>query len=85
MKQHPPKTSHASWTAQVKRLGLGNLASLLLQAGRPLAPMLAQLLYIADPFVAINENKNSLENLGAQLEDSQVFTNLIHELSEELK
>ena len=54
MEQALAEASHPSWPAQLNRFGLGNLAALLLEAGRPLAPMLAQLLYIADPLLALN-------------------------------
>ena len=85
MKQSLGRASRPSWPAQLNRLGLGNLALMLLRAGQPVAPMLAQFLYIADPFISITKKQHSLANLGTQLEDGQLFSAMIRNLNEELK
>ncbi len=74
-----------NWSDQLKRLGIANLAGSLLHASRPLAPILAQLLYIADPLFPASKESNSLSNLGAKLEDREQVDTLIQELQSEAK
>lgn len=75
----------SNWSDQLKRIGIANLAASLLQASRPLAPILAQLLYIADPLFPATKGSNSLSNLGASLEDSEQVNTLIQKLQSEAK
>ncbi len=83
--QFPKQANPPNWPAQLKRLGIANLAATVLEAGRPLAPILAQLLYIADPIFSSRDGRKPLSALGARLEDNEEISAMIRDLHSEAK
>lgn len=85
---HPSKESREEaglphWASHLKSLGLGSLAALFVQASRPLAPVLAQLLYIAAPLLPAGKEANSIEGIGSLMEDDQALKKLAGQLQGE--
>ena len=56
------------WAAYLHNLGLSGLAESFAHAGRPLAPLLAQLLYIAEPFFPVSPGGKRVRELAGRLE-----------------
>jgi hypothetical protein len=83
--QFPIQADRPNWPTQLKRLGIANLAAALLEAGRPLAPILAQLLYIADPIFPSGDGRKTLSALGARLEENEEISAMIQDLHSEAK
>jgi len=56
------------WSSLLKDFGFADLASSLSEAGKPIAPVFAQLLYLADPFVDDPSVKARIDDLATSLE-----------------
>jgi hypothetical protein len=61
----------APWISFLKRSGLGGIVASLGEAASPLAPIVAQILHVAQPLVASDNAKQSLQDLVTKLEDPQ--------------
>ena len=67
----------------MRRAGLNHLAASMLDGFGPAAIVLAQLAYLADPF--IGNQRGSLMDLGSALEDPRTRAALITELDKDSK
>lgn len=67
-----PKSSPgwASWSIRLNQLGLGGLAASFAEAGKPLAPALAQLLHIANPLLDSSRSQEQMRALAETLENT---------------
>lgn len=78
-----PTGSKPSWFVDwMRRARLNHLAASMLDGFGPAAIVLAQLAYLADPFVG--SQRGSLTDLGSALEDSSARAALISELDEDI-
>jgi hypothetical protein len=70
-----PREDWVRWAATLRRYQADGLVSWLLEAGRPLAILTAQLLYWSRPF--IGETAQSLGELLESDEDARAFAALL--------
>lgn len=71
------------WSNNLKNRGLGHVAALLLEAFNPLNIIVAQLLYIGQPFMRGILPQGNLFRLAGMLEDSQKTSQFVELLREE--
>ncbi len=57
------------WSAQLRTMGLDNLVDVLLEAGAPLGPLGAQVLWIAQPALRLFAPNEEIDGLARLLED----------------
>ncbi len=72
---HSPREDWIRWAETLRRYQADGLASWLLEAGRPLAILTAQLLYVGRPFLG-----DAAQSLGEMLEsdeDARAFAALL--------
>lgn len=70
------------WSDGLQRWGILELAAGLLEASAPLHLILAQLVYIGQPFLPMGGVQSNLKALGAMLEDgteTQAFVSYLRE------
>lgn len=78
-----PTGSKPSWFVEwMRRAGLNHLAASMLDGFGPAAIVLAQLAYLADPF--LGSQRGSLIDLGSALEDPIGRADLITELDKDI-
>lgn len=63
---------------ELKKLGIGSLIADLLEMGKPLGVVGAQLIYMFEPMTG--DRSKEVRELGQSLEDPQRFQDLINEL-----
>ena len=56
------------WAGLMEKAGLEGLTTSLIEAGKPLSPVLAQLLHMADPFLEKGAARQNLRDLAKDLE-----------------
>ena len=74
-----PRTYWPKWTESLHRLGLEGFAAMLLEAGKPIHILGAQLLYMGQPFVTPQASDGilALANLLEQEDEAQAFVTLL--------
>lgn len=60
-----------NWSSSLQHWGIQEFAASLLEASGPINLILAQLVYIGEPFFPSGGDRSNLKALGAMLEDSQ--------------
>ena len=71
------------WAERLRALGLGEVAALLCNAVRPLAPIGAGLLWIAQPALGMFVEKDRVGRLAGLLEDPDALARLGEQLAGE--
>ncbi len=71
-----------AWAERLKAMGLDGIASVLLDASAPVAPLGAQLLYVAQPTLGVFFSSESVGELARWLETSDGVAMLRRELAE---
>jgi hypothetical protein len=59
----------ATWSAQLRAMGLSNLVDVLLEAAEPLGPLGAQVLWIAQPALRLVAPSDEIDGLARLLDD----------------
>jgi hypothetical protein len=77
----PPSTDFDAWIGFARRQRLLGWAAFLLESLEPLAPVGAQLLYLAEPLLGVR--RSTTRQLGRTLEDDQARDELRRRLTSE--
>ena len=59
------------WSSSLQRWGIQEFAASLLEASGPFNLILAQLVYVGEPFLPSGGDRSNLKALGAMLEDGK--------------
>ncbi len=78
------KQLHSSnWIDQAKQRGYGDALEVLLTAIEPIAPIIAQGLWVAQPLAGLLGHSNTLQDLAETLEDPDGLMQLRQRLSDD--
>lgn len=73
----------SDWVDQAKQRGYGQVVEILLDAIEPIAPIIAQGLWVAQPLAGLWGQSNALQLLAETLEDPDGVTQLRQRLSDD--
>ena len=78
------KQSHASdWIEKVKQKGYGDIAELMLDAIEPIAPIVAQGLWVVQPLAGVWNGSNTVQSLAQLLETPDGLAELRQRLADD--
>jgi len=72
----------ARLASRLRRLGLAGIASAILEAGAPLAPLIGQLLYVAQPTLGLFLPRRAIGDWAKWLDQPGNLTALIEDLDQ---
>jgi hypothetical protein len=75
-----PSPALSRWIKRLQDMGMAGIAGALIEAGAPLAPLLGQILYVAQPTLSLFVPRKSIDVWAEWLDQPANLTALLNEL-----